>query len=157
MKVLEAFHKDGGSSSPLLVSSTKHWDQVYVSRFYNWKAGSWKGAHGYRATYKLKPDAPDPDDAVGTLSSFYEPLFEKLIADGTIVAYEIDREMFHTTDSRGQLLFVFLTPSAEGMDKLFAGIGAGLRENPLIGPAFASMMVNFRPQAGYVRVNATCK
>ena len=39
-KVLDAFHKGGGSSSPLLVSSTQHWSQVYVSRFYNWKAGS---------------------------------------------------------------------------------------------------------------------
>jgi cyclic pyranopterin phosphate synthase len=29
---------------PLLVSSTKHWDQIYISSFYNWKAGSWKRA-----------------------------------------------------------------------------------------------------------------
>ena len=40
MKVLDAFHKGGGSSSPQVVSSTKHWDQLHVSRFYNWKAGS---------------------------------------------------------------------------------------------------------------------
>jgi hypothetical protein len=78
MKVLEAFHKGSDSSSPLLVSSTKHWDQIYISRFYNWKAGSWKGAYGYAGTYKLKPDAPDADDAVRTLSSFYVPVFEKM-------------------------------------------------------------------------------
>jgi hypothetical protein len=41
-KVLEAFHKGSGSNSPLLVSSTQHWSQLYYSRFYNWKAGSWK-------------------------------------------------------------------------------------------------------------------
>src|SRR5438067_870365 len=40
LKVLEGVHR-GGSSSLLLVSSTKHWDQVFLSRFYNWKAGSW--------------------------------------------------------------------------------------------------------------------
>lgn len=50
MKVAEGFHKGGGSSSPLLVSATKHWDQVFVSRFYNWKAGSWEGAYRYTAT-----------------------------------------------------------------------------------------------------------
>ncbi len=157
MKVLEAFHKGGGSSSPLLVSSTKHWDQVFLSRFYNWKAGSWKGAYRYTATYKLKPDAPEADDAVRTLSRFYVPVFDKMLADGTIVEYEIGREMFHTTDSRPQILFAFLIPSAEGLDKFRATLGAALSENPLIGPAFDSMMVNFTPQPDYVRSNATYK
>ena len=157
MRVLEAFHKGGGSGSPLPVSSTKHWDQVFVSRFYNWKAGSWKGAYGYKATYKLKPDAPAADDAVQTLSSFYVPLFEKLLADGTIVEYEIDEEMFQNTDSRTQLVFAFLMPSAEGLDKLGAAIRAAVSENPLIAPAFASTMVNFTPQADWVRVNSTYK
>jgi hypothetical protein len=76
---------------------------------------------------------------------------------GKIVEYEIDWEMFHTTDSRAQLHFAFVTPSAEGLDKLYAGIRAALSENSLIGPAFGSMMVNFTPQADYVRVNATYK
>lgn len=157
MKVLEVFHKGGGSSSPLLVSSTQHWDQIYISSFYNWKAGSWKGAYGYAGTYKLKPDAPDADDAVRTLSSFYVPVFEKMLADSTIVEYEIDREMIHTTDSRAQLHFSFVMPSAEGLDKFHAALGAALSENSLIGPAFGSMMVNFTPQADFVRVNATYK
>ena len=66
MKVAEGFHKGGGSSSPLLVSATRNWDQVFVSRFYNWKAGSWKGAYRYTATYELKPEWPDPNAAIQT-------------------------------------------------------------------------------------------
>jgi hypothetical protein len=155
MKVVEAFHKGGGSSSPLLVSSTRNWDQVFLSRFYNWKAGSWKGAYRYTGAYKLKPDAPEADDAVRTLSSFYVPVFEKMLADGTIVAYEIDREMFHTTDSRAQIVFVFLMPSVEGLDGFRATLGAALGKNSLIGPAFGSMMVSYTPQPDYLRVNAT--
>lgn len=157
MKVLEAFHKGGGSSSPLLASATRHWDQVFVSRFYNWKAGSWKGAYGYKSTYKLKPDAPEADDTLRILSSFYVPLFERLLADGTIVEYEIDREIFHNTDSRAQLHFSFVIPSAEGMDELNAAIRAAISENSLLAPAFASMMVNYTPQNDWVRVNATYK
>jgi hypothetical protein len=147
MKGREAFHKGGGSSSPPLLSSTKHSDQVFVSHFYNRKAGSWKGAYGYAGTYKLKPDAPD--DAMRRLSSLLVPLFEKLLADGTIVEYEIDRESVHNTDSRPQL--VFLTPSAEYLDKLNASVDTAIDENPLIGLALASMTVN------WVRVNATYK
>ena len=145
MKVVEALHKGGGSSSPLLGSSTKHWDQVFVSRFYNWKAGSCRGAYGYKSTYKLKTDAPEADDALRILSSFYVPLFERVLADGTIVEYEIDREIFHNTDSRAQLHFSFVTPRAEGLDKLNAAIRAAISENSLLGPAFGSMMVNFTP------------
>ena len=75
MKVIEAFRNGGRSRSPLLGSSTKQWDQIYISSFYNWKAGAWKGAYGYAGTYKLRPDAPDADDAVRTLSSFYVPVY----------------------------------------------------------------------------------
>jgi hypothetical protein len=157
MKVLEAFHKGGGSSSPLLVSSTKRWDQIYISRFYNWKAGSRKGAYGYSGTYKLKPDAPDADDAIRMLSSFYVPVFEKMLADGIVVEYEIDREMIHSTDSRAQVHFSFVMPNAECLDRFRASLGTALDENSLIGPAFGSMMANFTPQADFVKVNATFK
>jgi hypothetical protein len=54
--------------------------------------------------------------------------------------------MIHTTDSRAQLHFSFVMPSAEGLDKFRAALGAALDENSLIGPAFGSMMVNFTPQ-----------
>jgi len=80
-----------------------------------------------------------------------------MLADGTIVEYEIAREMFHTTDSRAQIQFSFVMPSAEGLDKFRAALGGALSKNSLIGPAFGSMMVNFTPQPDYVRVNATYK
>jgi hypothetical protein len=51
----------------------------------------------------------------------------------------------------------FVMPSAEGLDKFRAVLGAALGDNSLIGPAFGSMLVNFRPQADFVRVNATYK
>jgi hypothetical protein len=157
MKVLEASHKGGGSSSPLLVSSTRHWDQIYISRRYNWKAGSWKGAYGCSGTYKLKPDAPEADDAVRTLSSSYVPVFEKMLADGIVVEYEIDREIIHTVDSQPQVHLSFVMSSGEGLDRFRASLGAVLDANSLIGLAFGSMMVNFTPQAAFVKINATYK
>jgi hypothetical protein len=52
-------------------------------------------------TYKLEPNAPDTDDTVRMPRTFYVPVFEKMLADSTIVEYEISRETFHTTDSCG--------------------------------------------------------
>jgi hypothetical protein len=117
---------------------------VFVSQFYNRKAGSWKGAYEYTSTYELKPDAPD--DSLPRLSSLLVPLLERLLADDTIVEYEIDRKSVRNTASRSRL--VFLTPSAAHLDKLNGAVDAAIDENPLIGLALASMTVN------WVRVNA---
>ena len=43
------------------------------------------------------------------------------------------------------------------LDKFRAALGTALDENPLIGPAFGSMMVNLTPQVDFVRVNTTYK
>jgi hypothetical protein len=155
MKVLDAFYKSGTSASPVLVSSTKHWDQVLVSRHYNWKPGSWKGAFGHGSTYKLKPDAPN--DAVATLSkSVFVPLLEKLLADGTLVEYEIDEETIHTA-SPDQFIIYYLTPTAEGLDKVNAAIRAAVKENSLIGPALGSMIDYTPHRDDLVRADATYK
>jgi hypothetical protein len=155
MKALDAIYKSGGAASPVLSSSTKHWDGIYVSRFYNWKAGSWKGAYARTSIYKLKPDAPT--DAVETLSkSVFVPLLEKLLTDGSIVEYEIDEEAIHT-ESPDMFYVYVLAPTADGLDKLNDAIRENTRTNPLIGPAFGSM-VDFTPHRDQLlRANATYK
>lgn len=138
LNVLDQFYASGTTSSPLLVSSTKHWDAIYVSRHYNWHSGSWKHAFTHGSSYKLKPDAPD--DAVATLSkNAFVPLMEKLLADGTIVEYEIDTEAIHTENPNTFWIF-YITPNAEGLDKTNAVLRETIKANPLIGPAFDSMV-----------------
>ena len=66
LNVLDKFYKSGSSTSPVLASATKHWDNIFVSRYYNWHSGSYKGAYGRVAQYKLKSDAPN--NAIDTLS-----------------------------------------------------------------------------------------
>ena len=155
MKVLDAFYKSGSATSGVPLTSTKHWDGMYVSRFYNWKAGSWKGAYGRAASYKLKADAPD--NAVATLSkSVFVPLFEKLLADGAIVEYEIDEEIIHT-ESPDTFFVYYLAPSADGLDKVNDAIREAVKSNALISPAFGSM-VDFTPHRDQLlRANATYK
>jgi hypothetical protein len=155
MKVLDAFYKTGGATSPVILSSTKHWDAVYVSRFYNWHPGSWKAAYGHASVYKLKADAPN--DAVETLSkSLFAPLFEKLLADGAIVEYEIDEETIHT-ESPDLFFIYYLAPTAEGLDKVNAAIREAVKNQPLAGPAFGSM-VDFTPHRDQLlRANASYK
>src|SRR5208283_403861 len=66
LNVLEQFYKSGNATTSVLGSATKHFDEIFVSRYYNWHAGSWKGVYTHGSSYKLKADAPD--DAVEIIS-----------------------------------------------------------------------------------------
>jgi len=155
LSVLEQFYKSGSTATPVLESATKHSDGIYVSRHYNWHAGSWKGVYTHGSYYKLKADAPN--DAVETLSkSLLVPFFEKLLADGTIHEYEVDTEAIHT-EAPGAFWIFYLAANAEALDKANAALRETLKANPLGGPAFGSM-VDYTAHRDYlVRTNATYK
>jgi hypothetical protein len=155
LNVLEQFYQAGSATNPVLVSSTKHWDNIYVSKYYNWHPGTYKNVYTHVATYKLKTDAPD--DAADTLSkSVMVPFFEKLLADGAIHEYEIDTEALHSTDP-GMLFVVYIAANADGLDKANAALRDALKSNPLIGPTFGSM-VDFTVHRDYLaRTTVTYK
>ena len=155
LNVLEQFYKSGSATTPVLESATKHWDGIYVSRHYNWHSGSWKGAYTHGSYYKLKADAPE--NAVETLSKgLLVPFFEKLLADGTIHEYEVDTEAIHT-EAPGAFWIFYLATNAESLDKVNAALFETLKTNPLVGPAFGSM-IDFTAHRDYlVRTNATYK
>ena len=155
LNVLDQIYKAGSANATVFNSATKHWDSIYVSRYYNWRPGSWKDLYTHGSTYKLKADAPD--DAVDTLSkNLFVPLFEKLLADGSIYEYDIDTQAIHT-EAPGTFYIFYITPNAEGLDKVNAAIRDALKAAPLGGPAFNSM-VDFAPHRDQLaRTNATFK
>ena len=142
MKVLDAFEKSSTTTTGVITSVTKHADLVLVSHHYNWRAGTYKGAYSHGSSYALKPTAPD--DAVDILSkSVFEPVMEKLLADGSVVEYEVDEGSIHT-ESPNTFWVYYVTPTAEGLDKVNAAIRATLKADALIAPSFGSM-VDFVP------------
>jgi hypothetical protein len=150
LNVLDQFYKSGSATTPVLASATKHWDGIYVSRHYNWHSGSYKGAYTRVASYKLKPDAPD--DAIAMLSNnLFVPLMEKLLADGTILEYEIDTEAIHT-EAPGTFWVVFVAAKADGLDKFNAALRDANKTNPMNGPAFDSM-VDFTVHRDYLNLS----
>lgn len=139
VKTLDQIHAASDPATPVL-NNSKHWDEVYVSRFYNWKSGSYQHAYTHVAFYKFKDDAPD--DALETLSSqMVAPLLEKLLADGTILEYEIDTQAIHTEDPNG-FAIVYITPTPEGIDTVQAAVRDAIRNQPLYGQAFGSETVD---------------
>jgi hypothetical protein len=137
VKVLDQLRAAELSSSPNAANPTKHYDEVFVSHYYNWKPGPYKGGYVHVSEYTLKADAPD--DAVDSLSKhLVVPLLEKMLANGTIVEYEIDDVAIHTS-APGMFAIVYVTPTPEGLDTVYAGIVDSLKNHPLSGNAFGSM------------------
>jgi hypothetical protein len=155
LNVLDGFYKSGSTVTPVFSSATEHWDNLYVSRFYNWHPGVVKGGYVHGATYTLKPDAPN--DAVEILAKgLLVPFLEKLVADGTVVAYQIAEENVHTDDPNMFYLF-FITPTAEGLDKVNAALRESIGSQPLAVRGFGSM-VDFTPHRDSLgRVDASFK
>jgi hypothetical protein len=138
LNVLDKFYKAGTPTAPVLASSTKHSDGIFVSRYYNWRPGTYKGAYTRVGYYKLKPDLPE--HALETLSkSYIVPMLEKLLADGSIVEYEIDTEAIHN-EAPGAFWIDVISPNAEGLDKLSATLMNAAKTNPLSSSAFQSMV-----------------
>ena len=153
--VLDGIYKSGMTTSPVQSGATKHWDSVFVSRYYNWHSGSWKDVYSEVGMYKFKADAPD--NALDILCrNLFVPLMEKLLADGTIHEYEIDTEAIHTA-APGTFFVFYLTPNADGIDKMNAALRDNLKSNSLIAPAFDSV-VDFTGHRDYLdRTTATYK
>ncbi len=155
LNVLEQSYSSGAATTPVLSTATKHWDNILVSRYYNWHSGSWKGVYTHGSSYTLKKDAPD--DAVETLTkTMIAPLMEKMLSDGTIHEWEVDNEAIHTTNPNTFYIF-YIAANAEGLDKVNAALRDALKDNPLSGPAFGSM-VDFKEHRDQLaRTNVTYK
>jgi hypothetical protein len=155
LNLLDQFYKSGMTTSAVDIAATKHWDSMFVSRYYNWHPGSWKGVYSAAAMYTLKPDAPN--DAVDTLSkNLFVPLFEKLLADGVIHEYEVDTEAIHT-EAPGTFWIDYIAANADALDKVSAAVRDAGKASPLVGPAFGSM-VDFKEHRDYLsKTDATYK
>lgn len=155
LSVLEQAYKSGNATTPVLANATRHSDAIYVSRHYNWHAGSYKDVYTRVAAYKLKADAPN--DAVDTLAkTVFVPMLEKLLADGAIHEYEIDTEAIHS-DSPDMFWVDVIVANAEGLDKFNAAVRDLAKSSPLAGPAIGSM-VDFGAHRDYLsRTSATYK
>ena len=155
LNTLDEVYKAGGATTPLLMSATKHSDSMWVSRYYNWRSGSWKGAYTRVAIYKLKPSAPN--DAVEILSkNVFVPLLEKLLADGALLEYEVDVQAIHT-DAPGLFAIDLIAPTAEGLDKWSAAVRDAGRKNPLIGATMEALTDSSAHHDYLSRTSATYK
>lgn len=141
------------AAPPVAATATRHWDSLYISRHYNWRAGTWKGAYARWSSYTLKPDAaPETVDLLAR--TFFVPMFEKLLAEGAIVEYEIDVETVHT-QSMANFGLLFIAPTAEGLDKVNVALSEAGRATPLAGVTLGASVDSGLHRDELMRTTAT--
>ena len=137
--VLKQMYASNTGTTNVLQTATGHWDEVLVSRYYNWTPGvRYQGGIVSVSMYKLKKNAPD--DAMRAIcSEIVAPLLEKLLADGTIVEYEIDTMAVHT-GAPGSFWIVTVQKDPADIDKMDAAIMASIKTHPIEGVAFDAVV-----------------
>ena len=116
-------------------AASKHSDLILISREYAAHSGSFDNGYLRVGTWKAKPgEGPALDKAI---KNYIVPMLDKLMADGAIHSYSVDREAIHSDDP-GVVDVAIVTNDASGLDKFMATIDAAAKANPLGGPAFGA-------------------
>jgi hypothetical protein len=137
MKVLKELYASGTPTASVLTTATNHYDLVFMSRYYGWHSGSYTNGIVSVAGYKLKENAPD--QALESISSeLVAPLLEKLLADGTILEYEIDTMAVHTS-APGSFWIVTVVNDPADLDKVDDAIRAAIKAHPIQGAGFRAL------------------
>jgi len=74
------------------------------------------------------------------IKSTLVPVYEKLLADGTVPSYGMDTEDFHTQKLGRVSSFYFTTADASAFDKASKALNEALDKDPAVGSALQSMV-----------------
>ena len=136
MKALSAVAaQKGPAETERIQAASKHSDYILVSRQYGSKSGGFENGYLRVGTYKSKPGEGEAAEKV--LKSYIVPMLDKLLADGAIHMYAIDREAIHSFDS-SYFWIVVIANSPDGLDRYYAALEAAGKANPTGGPAFGA-------------------
>src|SRR5215469_8383713 len=116
-------------------AASKHSDLILTSRHYAAHAGSFDNGYLRVATYRSKPGQGEPMEKV--IESYIIPFLDKLMADGALHSYSVDREAIHSDDP-SEIDIAIVTNNADGLDKFMAALEANGKANPTGGPAFGA-------------------
>jgi hypothetical protein len=136
------------------VAGAKHRDYLMRSLVRNAKASGPTGGYLWVSGTQVK--SGKGQEWRDLWDKYTKPLYDELLAGGAITYYELETEHVHTDDP-GWRYLVYITPTADGADKVrAAGVALsgkrGPETNRAIGNAFAEVTVPEAHRDFYARV-----
>lgn len=133
-KALDKIYAQAGATTAPAQAASKHWDFLFISTTHGAKA--YTGSGYLRVIgFQIKPGKGD--EFREAYRRYIVPVYEKLLADGAIVAYQLDAE-YSIQNAPGRVFSAVVTKDAEGLDKVRIAIGEVLEKNPAIGDTIAA-------------------
>lgn len=126
------------AGSPVLAAA-KHADFFLQSTMYGGKSGTHTDGYVWVGHFQLQPGKAG--DWIEMFGKFVRPILDRMVADGTIVSYELDTPLIHTPGSSDTLDYSFVTAGPDGIDKFFAEVAKGEAANSFIPTAISSVEV----------------
>jgi hypothetical protein len=118
-----------------VLGAAKHWDYVISSRNYGHHPGTYENTYLRVGQYKSK--AGEGEATEKAIKAYIIPTLEKMLGDGVIHFYSVDREAIHTDDP-GTFDIAVITNGADGLDKFYAALESAGKASPTGPMAFGS-------------------
>jgi hypothetical protein len=136
-KALELLYSDPSVTSPALAAS-KHQDLLMLSTHYGSRPVT--NSTGYLRVISAQIQPGKMGDFLEVYRRYLLPLYDKLLADGAIVAHQLDSE-YNIENAPGRVFAVVIARDADGLDKVRTAFGNLFAQNPAIGNALDSASV----------------
>jgi hypothetical protein len=133
-KALDKIYAQPGAVSAPAEGASKHWDFLMISTTHGAKAYNGPG-YLRVVSGELKPGRGDEFRAA--YRQYIVPIYEKLLAEGAIVAYQLDGE-YVMGNAPGRFFSAVLTKDAEGLDKLRTALADMYEKNPAVAEMLTS-------------------
>jgi hypothetical protein len=134
-KALDKIYAQAGATTAPVQAASKHWDFLFVSTIHGAKAHTGSG-YLRVVSGQLKPGKEQ--EFRSAYRQYIVPVYEKLLADGAIVDYELDTE-YVMGNAPGRFFSAVVTKDAEGLDKVRTAIADLYEKNPAVAEALTSL------------------
>jgi hypothetical protein len=133
-------------------AGAKHYDILLQSVVYRARTTAATSGYLYVSSVKVKPGMGQAWEALG--KKYFHPVLDELLKSGTLLGYGVDTEYVHTDDPAWRSVW-YITPSADGEDKVRAAIDAVFeREGATILPALSASTLPSEHRDSFWRVKS---
>lgn len=108
------------------IAGMKHHDHLWRSLVHGGRSADQSGGYLWMTIDVVEPGRGG--DWLEVQKKYYEPVYKKLVADGTILTYNISRAYVHANNPRSRYTFI-VTADADADAKLDAALTAVRQEN----------------------------
>ena len=134
-KALDKIYAQPGSTTSPVQAASKHMDYLMISTTYGGK--TFTNTTGYRRVVSAQLKPGREREFLDTYRRYVQPVYAKLLADGDILAYQLDAE-YNIENAPGRFFSAVITRDAESLDKARVALNEVYEKNPAITAALVS-------------------